>query len=304
MLAAGGLLLAAIAALGSTLVLPRLNSGTTRETGETTPQSALPERPAVTEPAGSALTADATATQAAATPTAMAPADGSGIVVLESQHLPGDINIGLAWDGESLWLSDLGTVMLFQTNAAGELLDSLIPDGGPLGLAWDGEALWLAELHSFGFAGETLSRIRVEAGEMVRLTAIVLTEGDLAGLAVTDMEWDGESLWICDPNQRRVFRITPTGSILSSFLYPEPVFGLAWDGTALWLVSEHDPQLSINQLSRVSPEGEVLLSVPAPVLGMGGLTWVDGQLWALGKDEIGAEMLFKLDVSGAAAPPP
>ena len=221
------------------------------------------------------------------------------IRIIDSFGIQADALVGFTWDGENLWFSDIGQNLVIQADRNGNLTGFYPTEGIPLGLAWDGSHYWLFELLTFQFPGELLSRVLFEEGQIDRVASLVLTDPALEELAgVIDMEWDGEGMWICDPNQRRVFRIGPAGEVLDSFVYPELVWGIAWDGERLWLSSEQQDQDGQN-LAVVDPSGNILVSLPSPIPRLETLAWVEGELWALGENDIdGGETMYRLDVSG------
>jgi len=227
------------------------------------------------------------------------PSGDMPIRIIDSFGIQADALVGFTWDGENLWFSDIGQNLVIQADRNGNLTGFYPTEAIPLGLGWDGSHYWLFELLTFQFPGELLSRVLFEDGQINRVASLVLTDPALEELAgVIDMEWDGEGMWICDPNQRRVFRIGPAGEVLDSFVYPELVLGIAWDGEQLWLSSEQQDQDGQN-LAMVDPRGNVLLSLPSPIPRMETLAWVEGELWALGENDIdGGETMYRLDVSG------
>jgi len=73
--------------------------------------------------------------------------------------------------------------------------------------------------------------------------------------------YDGSNLWITDTNSAYLFKVTTTGSMLSSYnlapiTYPS---GLSWDGSAFWMIGVN--QLIYRNFYHVSTTGSVLSSI-------------------------------------------
>ena len=99
---------------------------------------------------------------------------------------------------------------------------------------------------------------------------------DPAGLAVA-----GDTLWVADEEQRLLYQMDRTGSLLASFpITPTGrIRGLAWDGEALRLVLS-------SQMARLDTNGKVLASFSIPVNLIDGMGWnpADATWWTF-KDE-------------------
>jgi hypothetical protein len=70
----------------------------------------------------------------------------AGLPVTASVPAPGSAPSGLAWDGESLWLSDSESGKIFQLDSRLSVKDSFkSPADKPVGLAWYKDRLWVAD---------------------------------------------------------------------------------------------------------------------------------------------------------------
>jgi len=117
---------------------------------------------------------------------------------------PGPHTRGAAWEGETLWLSDLGypiteTDVIYQVTPGGSILKELpLPVQTSTDLAWDGEYLWLAsstKLYRINTAGEVLE-------ELDRAADLGLPPS-LAALA-----WDGSNLWVA-LTDKKIYQLIP-----------------------------------------------------------------------------------------------
>jgi hypothetical protein len=109
-----------------------------------------------------------------------------------------------------------------------------------------------------------------------------------AGVAVV-----GDTLWIADEDQRRLYQLDRAGTPLASFpITPTgEIQGLAWDGEALCLALRRYPG---DQVARLNTSGTVIESFLLPVAPIG-LGWdpVEGTLWMASE-----EFLLKFSADG------
>lgn len=117
------------------------------------------------------------------------------------------------------------------------------------------------------------------------------------GIQPGGVAWDGQYFWNSDANTRLIYKLTETGSVVSSFSLPTGSLeggGLAWDGMHLWLADE---KAAI--LFKIDPAtGLAVAQYNLPSFGQGDpngydLTW-DGQyLWH--SEYASTAMIYKLD---------
>lgn len=116
------------------------------------------------------------------------------------------------------------------------------------------------------------------------------------GTFPTGLAWDGIYFWHADYNQDRIYKLTTTGNVVSSFDLPSQVgspAGIEWDGTSLWVVNE-----SLGRVFILDTAGTLLRSFGLPDSASGdpqswGLAW-DGQFMWHSQYEFQAR-IFKLD---------
>lgn len=130
---------------------------------------------------------------------------------------------GLAWDGTSLWLGDVGTPpddVLYQLAPDGTVLQRLAGFGSE-GVAVDGDTLWVAV-----------------AAELVQITheGRVLRRIPIAGSTVQDLVLAGGALdYLVNDDLDRIVHVDPTTSVSSELargLYVAP-YSLGYDGASL-----------------------------------------------------------------------
>jgi len=157
--------------------------------------------------------------------------------IVSTIESPCDNNVGLAWDGEHLWVSqgDLGSLCpsgILEIDSGGnELFSFSSPGSGPRGLAYDSNPLFLPYLWSADFYDNKIYRV-TESGDIVG--SIPVPSEGTSGLA-----WDGNSLWVSEWYSYKIYKVNPAnGEVLGSFDAPdsgnEYPYGLAWDGQYLW----------------------------------------------------------------------
>jgi hypothetical protein len=137
-------------------------------------------------------------------------------------------------------------------------------------LAWDGEYLWRTR---HAGAGDFV-KVDPETGQVV---ASLQNPGIAQDRGVA---FDGNSLWVNDFTQKKVFEIDPeTGEILSSFNIPEMgsgSSGIAWDGQYLYLVDWLKRNQPGAPLYKVDKQGNLIGIVELEKGGGSSITF-DGQ---------------------------
>lgn len=146
-----------------------------------------------------------------------------------------------AWDGESLWCTNMGNTIVKVDPASGEELASFEADMNNARITWDGSALWIIDMQGnlacYDRTGKRLRRLAISvngwptglawvAGELwvadvhgeltrfdsefAKIGAFSLTQCG-AGSFPYDLAlyWDGKSLWLADPGQNRILQCAP-----------------------------------------------------------------------------------------------
>ncbi len=153
---------------------------------------------------------------------------------------------GEVWDGQSLWCTSVRSVHQLSPPGWQEIGSFETELDGIVGLAWDGSILWVIDadgnLVGYDRTGQRMRRLAVSAilGEIVNL---VWVEGefwvvdifnhvnrydsqfsvlDSSGLSLSvekcgatfpsalALFWDGESLWLANANNNRIYQCAPT----------------------------------------------------------------------------------------------
>jgi transglutaminase-like putative cysteine protease/sugar lactone lactonase YvrE len=177
---------------------------------------------------------------------------GPGELVTRTLDSPASCPMGLAWDGERLWIADRREDRLYAFDALSGSLVAELPSPGfqPTGLAWDGQCLWCADQED-----GKLFRIEPDTGLVVRTV-------DAPWPSPTGLAWDGERLWVADERKRVICLVDPAdGTTIRSFPAPsESPQGLAFDGRTLWCSDR-----KIDKIHGISPRGgEVLITLHSP----------------------------------------
>jgi len=98
----------------------------------------------------------------------------------------------------------------------------------------------------------------------------------------TGLAWDGQYLWSCHYSLTYLYRITTTGSLVSSFrMSPAPYgyfFGTTYDGRYLW-VCESPIGRDRTYFSRFTTTGSRVGGFEKNYESLAGITWEPGYLW-------------------------
>ena len=153
---------------------------------------------------------------------------------------PGD----LTCFGGNLWVSDLSSGEIAKYSPGGKWLNSIkTPGSEPSGIAFDGTRLWISTrdlvIYKAALAGSELNVIERYKKKKIALNALAWAADSKKG-----------ALWGCRTGKDEICRIDPgSGKIIKRLTSPasDPV-GIAWDGSALWVVDGQD-----GKLFKVSP---------------------------------------------------
>jgi len=109
--------------------------------------------------------------------------------------------------------------------------------------------------------------------------------------APSGLTFDGLSLWCADNENDRLYKLSTTGRVLSSFASPGPgPRGLAWDGANLWNADSRN-----DRIYKLSASGSEISSFNTPGRGASGLVWHGAGLWLC---DLGVDTIWKLDANG------
>jgi hypothetical protein len=154
----------------------------------------------------------------------------SGEVIAEYEA-PGDLTLGLAYDGECFWLSDVNHRVYKLDQSAIPICDFSVPEVPTGAIAMVGDRLWLAERQG---GGERLFVIDPVASCACD-TAVVDTVIRAPGPAVEGLAFDGVRLLVVDHSAGLV-EMSLDGDVIE--IYEHRIYfptDLAWDGSAFWL---------------------------------------------------------------------
>jgi hypothetical protein len=119
-----------------------------------------------------------------------------------------------------------------------------------------------------------------------------LTAFDSPGSGPLGLAWDGTHLWNIDWVTDLLYKLTPTGQVVSSCA-PAVIgraAGLAWDGTDLWYVERDD-----DKVYRIDTACNVLGSFDTPASDADGLAWDGTDFWI---SDIGTDTIYRVNTSG------
>jgi transglutaminase-like putative cysteine protease len=201
------------------------------------------------------------------TPPAMADEPRIPGRVLSQRPAPECCPMGMAFDGEHLWVADRKVNKLLKLDrTTGEVVTELpTPGYRPTGLAWDGHRLWVADRDT-----SELFALDPADGTVDRVNRIPVRSP--RGLA-----WDGECLYVADARKDLILCLDPSdGTMIRSFQAPHgAVTGLTYDGTYLWAADRR-----VDEIYRIDPRrGHVVGIIPSPGPHPWGLAWDGECLW-------------------------
>jgi streptogramin lyase len=190
--------------------------------------------------------------------------------ILSHFPAPGVAPLGLAWDGECLWVSDRKERKIFRADPKdGHVLFSIAFDGDLGGCGWDGKFVWQADQ-----ASRTISQIDPETGEITKALKVDHASGELGGVfcqqgslwyaltrlgqlrkvSIEDGSFQrayparpevcglvivGKHLYYTEPPAATVHKMdVATGSVLISYQVGGQPTGIAHDGESFWVADQ------------------------------------------------------------------
>ncbi len=188
---------------------------------------------------------------------------------------PGPAPVGLAFDGEHLWVSDRKDRKVSRVDPHdGYILFRIALDGELACCGWDGKHRWQADQTS-----RTISQIDPETGEIAKALKVEHPTGDVCGVCCEgEFVWyslarlgqlrkvkqaDGsfvraypvkpdvcglvvndKYLYFTEPNAGMVHKMhVPTGSILVSYNVGGKPMGICGDGKAFWIADQDQKRI-------------------------------------------------------------
>ena len=187
---------------------------------------------------------------------------------------------GVAWDGQSVW------VTIYQSSPLEWRIARLAADGS-VEFSFPVPVRSLDDIHNFGMSnitcdGETIWANHWNEGVVYNFAkdgTIIKKFGvpSVSQLIPVGIAFDGEHLRVLHWSDKNLYQLDREGNELGRMslrkLAPPPDMGLAWDGTYFWVGSK-----GANRITRVTPEGEVkgFIKGPKPGGGIRDLAW-DGE---------------------------
>jgi hypothetical protein len=197
---------------------------------------------------------------------------------ITSRIHPADVkNVsGIAFDGNSLWITEENTQSISQINPQTGALERKIefPVKATGGSAWDGESLW-----QLAWEEKKIYQIDNKTGKILHSFASP-GQGTCSG-----MTFDGKYLWLANFEDEKIYQIDQTqdGKILQAQPGNFETTGLAWDGVYLWSgllvgTKTHDEETPYTGFIQQKVPGtrEVKAVLPITGVGTGGSNWTPG----------------------------
>lgn len=227
---------------------------------------------------GRAVAAASTVALLATTALAQNPTIPSQVV--RSFPSPNGYNSGLAWDSDTLWVSDAfaNTISVHDPYTGAQIRTIPAPNAKIRDLTHDGIDIWLGSW----FSPPTPSIFRISPLDGTVLSSIV---APFTGGKANGMAWDGALLWVGEEGGSVYQYDTNTRQLVNTVTVPRTTTynprGLAWDGRGgnLWAGYQ-----SIGLIRRHNPaDGSITGEFASPYATFQqGLTWDGWFLWATG----------------------
>jgi sugar lactone lactonase YvrE len=214
---------------------------------------------------------------AAAFPAALSAQKAEVVGTIENPELKMD---GVAWDGESVW------VTTYQSSPLEWRIARLAADGS-VESSFTVPVKSHDDIHNFGMSnitsdGQTIWANNWNEGIVYQFAkdGTILKSFGVASvnqLIPVGIAFDGEFLWVLHWSDKSLYKLDRDGKELGRVslrkLAPPPDMGLAWDGEYFWVGSK-----GANRITRITPEGEAKGFIKGPKTGAGirDLAW-DGE---------------------------
>jgi DNA-binding beta-propeller fold protein YncE len=207
---------------------------------------------------------------------------GSGLVV-SSFPAPGDISMGLEWDGHYLWVGNFNHFFKVDVEAhpvqeLQELRAFNAPLWNPFGIDWHEGYLW----HT-----DSWDDIVFEVHPDNPHSFLKRFEMPYYGAAA--IVHDGTYLWNSDGQSNRIFKLSPdSGEILEVYGFPgSGPFGLDHDGVDLWAVSGYDDRILRLDVDSL----RVIQAFETPGGSPMGIAWDGEALW---NSDFTSDLLYRI----------
>lgn len=209
---------------------------------------------------------------------------------------PKDNPMGLAWDGEYLWLahdqgSDKGIIVKLNPYN-GNILDSFpSPGTQPKGLTFGDGYLWIVDIQNNNYNifkidptenGKVIDYYSLDSGGLLNIEKPI-------GLA-----YGGNHLWVLDDAEEKIYNIDLIEKTIFSINSPTTYPGdLAWDGNNLYVAGGGYDRKIIYKVNPLNSEVIEQIDIPGEDSCVYGLTWDGNHLWMV--DDCN-EIIYQLDI--------
>ncbi len=163
--------------------------------------------------------------------------------VLNEFELPSECPVGLAFDGQFLWLAD-GINQIFKMTRDGTALCQFsVPTDYPGGLAWGKNQLWLSEYEQMLFTLCSLVSINPQLSCQTG-SADVTNTFEIPDIGGRGLAWDGTNILVAGEDSSIserpcwLLKMTPAGEEIQRYeLLVKHVQDIAWDGNTVWILN-------------------------------------------------------------------
>ena len=134
---------------------------------------------------------------------------------------------GVTFDGESIWITNVGSNSVAKLRASdGGLLGTFGVGSQPEFTVFDGANVWVTN-----FGSNNVTKLRASDGSTVG------TYGGF-GNGAAGVAFDGTNIWVADQNDNKVAKLRASdGSLVGTYTVGVFPSGVAFDGTNIWVVN-------------------------------------------------------------------
>jgi len=220
--------------------------------------------------------------------------------IVASYTIPGKAS-GLAWDGTYIYFGIYGVdgdkIYKFDPSNGTNVLQCSGPFDDAYGLTYKSPNLVTIDQPTSSAQPSSALEFTMTGSQVSTLT---LPDHYMSGIA-----WDNGSWWVCtyypdsgDPNPATVYNLSPSGTVLSSFV---PPFDQPWDickqGADLWIADYYG-----NVVYKITTAGALIESHPAQNLKPSGIVFDGTYLWYCDGELGSNSTLYKVDMYGSGTP--
>jgi len=184
--------------------------------------------------------------------------------IITTFETPGNMPIGLAFDGTHLWSADASLNKIHQLDKDGNEIASFDSPGIlPFGITFDQGYLWVSV-----FETEKVYKLDTSGN-------VIESFASPPGMLLMGLAFDGTHLWASESGNRKIYKLDTAGNIISSFDSPGPdPTCLAFDGTHIW-----NTDSKTRRIYKLDTGGNIIASFDAPVYKPYGLVFDGDDMW-------------------------